>query len=68
MLYCSRGQLEPSDWPDPAVDCAAAISNGEIKSAAVTATHWSKEVLRNFIKVRIDLIMPRQQCNCAIGL
>jgi hypothetical protein len=49
LLYFSRGQLEPSDWPDPAVDCAAAISNGEIKSAAVTATHWSKDVPGNFI-------------------
>jgi hypothetical protein len=67
LLYFSRGQLEPSDWPDPAVDCAAAISNGEIKSAAVTATHWSKEVLRNFIRLdRSNHATPTVQS--AIGL
>ena len=49
LLYFSRGQLEPPDWPDPVVDVAARISKGEVKSAAVTIRHLRKEVLINLI-------------------
>ncbi len=38
------------DWPDPAVDVAVAISNGEAKNAPITITHWSKKVLIEFIE------------------
>ena len=49
------------------MDVAAVVSNGEIKSAAVTATHWSKEVLRNFIRPdRSNHATPTAQS--AIGL
>jgi len=49
LLYFSRGQLEPPDWPEPVVDVAARISKGEVKSAAVTISHLRKEVLNNLI-------------------
>ena len=49
LLYFSRGQLEPPDWPDPVVDVAARISKGEVKSAAVTIRHRKKDALRIFM-------------------
>jgi hypothetical protein len=49
LLYFSRGQVEPSDWPGAVVDVAARISKGEIKSAAVRIRHWRTEGFSNLI-------------------
>ena len=54
LLYFSRGQLEPPDWPDPVVDVAARICKGEAKNAAVTTKYLRKELLSNLIAKRID--------------
>jgi hypothetical protein len=49
LLYFSRGQLEPPDWPDAVDDVAARISKGEVKSAAVRIRHLRKEGFSNLI-------------------
>src|SRR4029077_8307138 len=51
LLYFSRGQLEPPDWPDAVVDVAARISKGEVKSAAVTIRHWKRDALTIFMRL-----------------
>ena len=69
FLYRSRGQLELPDWPDPAVDVAVAILNGEAKNAAITITHWSKDVPGNFMVVESDRVyLGTQLPRLAIGL
>ena len=49
LLYFSRGQLEPPDWPDVVVDVAARIPKGEVKRAAVRIRHLRKERFSNLI-------------------
>jgi len=69
LLYFSRGQLEPPDWPDAVVDVAARISKGEVKSAAVRIRHLRKEVLSNFIvNSSVRSLMMAPSARLAIGL
>src|SRR2546430_10608690 len=47
LLYFSRGQLELFGWSDPVADWAARISQGEVKSAAVSIRQDRKSTRLN---------------------